>query len=91
MLTDHHRFLADQFAGRAPLVDRHFADVPHLTAVTGSPLLTESIAWLDCSLESVTVGGDHEIYIGRASAVGHGSGVETDPLIYFESQYRRLQ
>jgi len=90
LLTNRHRFLADRFAGRAPLVDRRFADVAHLTAATGSPLLAESIAWLDCRLESRMACGDHDIYIGRAEAVGHGTGDELDPLVYFDSEYHRL-
>lgn len=90
MLTERHRFLADRFAGRAPLVDRYFEDVSHTTAVTGSPILADSIAWLDCRVEHILSGGDHTIYIGRAVAVGHGSGDELDPLLYFDSQYRKL-
>lgn len=89
-LTNGHRFLADRFAGRAPTVDRRFADVPHLTAETGAPLLADSIAWLDCRLETHIQGGDHVVYIGRAAVVGHGTGDEGDPLLYFDSAYRRL-
>jgi flavin reductase (DIM6/NTAB) family NADH-FMN oxidoreductase RutF len=91
MLTNRHRFLADRFAGRAPLVDRRFADVSFRTAATGAPLLSDSIAWLDCRVDAQYPGGDHTIFIGRVEAVGHGSGDEDDPLIYFESSYRRLQ
>jgi 3-hydroxy-9,10-secoandrosta-1,3,5(10)-triene-9,17-dione monooxygenase reductase component len=91
MLTNKHRFLADRFAGRAPLVDRKFVDVPYLTATTGSPLLSDSIAWIDCRLESCYPGGDHHLYVGEAVATGHGTGDETDPLIYFDSSYRRVR
>ena len=91
MLTNGQRFLADRFAGRAPLVDRHFDDVPHLISETGSPLLAESICWLDCTLESHTPSGDHGIYLGRAVSVGHGSGDESDAMIYFESLYHSLR
>jgi flavin reductase (DIM6/NTAB) family NADH-FMN oxidoreductase RutF len=90
MLTNRQRFLADRFAGRAPLVDRKFADVPHLTASTGSPLLAECISWLDCSLERTIPGGDHMVYVGRAVMVGHGIGDEADPLLYFDSSYRGI-
>ncbi len=90
LLTNRHRFVADRFAGRAPLVDRRFSDVPHLMARTGSPLLADAIAWLDCRLESAQPGGDHTIYVGRALAVGHGTGDEEDPLLYFNSRYARL-
>ena len=91
LLTNRHRFLADRFAGRAPLVDRHFGDVPHIIAPTGSPVLTESIAWLDCRLDSRTPNGDHNVYVGRVEAVGHGEGDEADPLVYYGSVYRSLR
>jgi flavin reductase (DIM6/NTAB) family NADH-FMN oxidoreductase RutF len=91
LLTNTHRFLADRFAGRAPAVDRRFADVPHVVAETGSPLLADCIAWLDCAVESHYTGGDHVIYIGGALSVGHGTGDETDPLIYFDSSYKRIR
>jgi flavin reductase (DIM6/NTAB) family NADH-FMN oxidoreductase RutF len=91
MLTNRQRFLADRFAGRAPLVDRRFEDVPHLLAATGSPLLADSIAWLDCRLDRHWEGGDHHVYIGHAEAVGHGLGDESDPLIYYESVYHSLR
>jgi flavin reductase (DIM6/NTAB) family NADH-FMN oxidoreductase RutF len=91
LLTNQHRFVADRFADRAPSVDRLFRDVPHLTATTGAPLLAESIAWLDCRLENHKECGDHGLYIGRAETVGHGTGDESDPLVYFESRYHRLR
>jgi flavin reductase (DIM6/NTAB) family NADH-FMN oxidoreductase RutF len=90
MLTNRHRFLADRFAGRAPLVDRRFGDVPHSLGPTGSPILSEAIAWIDCTLEQHLQAGDHTIYVGRAVLVGHGTGDESDPLLYFESTYRRV-
>ena len=90
MLTNKHQYLADRFAGRAPLVDRRFADIPFVLASTGSPLLADAIAWLDCALETDLPAGDHRLYIGRAMAVGHGSGDETDPLLYYDSSYKRL-
>ncbi len=91
MLTNRQQFLADRFAGRAPLVDRRFSDVPHVRGKTGMPLLTDAIYWLDCRVESLHPGGDHTIYIGEALSVGHGRGDETDPLIYFDSSYRQIQ
>lgn len=91
MLTYLQQFLADRFAGRAPLVDRHFDSVPYVTAITGSPLLTESIAWLDCRLHTHIDGGDHVLYVGEAVAVAEGTGSADDPLVYFNSTYRRLR
>lgn len=90
MLSNRQRFVADRFAGRAPLMDSRFREVPHFTAETGCPLLSESISWLDCELDTILPGGDHELYLGRALVTGHGSGDESEPLLYFQSEYRRI-
>jgi flavin reductase (DIM6/NTAB) family NADH-FMN oxidoreductase RutF len=90
VLTNASRFTADRFAGRAPLADRHFADIPHVVARTGSPVLTESMYWLDCELVSSESCGDHIVYVGRVLASGRGAGSDDDPMLYFDSSYRRL-
>jgi flavin reductase (DIM6/NTAB) family NADH-FMN oxidoreductase RutF len=86
ILSDEQEFLAERFAARAPLVNAHFDGVPYHTAITGSPILTESVAWYDCRVEAMHDGGDHAIFIGRVEAIG--VGVETkSPLVYFANRY----
>lgn len=42
-----------------------FAGVPHeISAITGSPLLTGSLAWFECVTERVIEAGDHSLLIG---------------------------
>jgi len=85
-------YIADRFAGRIPLAEGEdrFDGVPLTQAVTGSPLLSEAIAWLDCRLYATYDGVTHWIYIGEVLATYHR---ETDnaPLIYFDRDYRELQ
>ena len=33
--------------------------------VTGSPLLAGTVGWVDCTIESVHPGGDHDVVLGR--------------------------
>lgn len=85
------QFLSDQFAGLAPRASRSFAGIEHFTSATGAPILTSSIAWADCrTLQSVET-GDHRCYIGRAEALGSGTGDEDDPLMYYLNRYKRLR
>lgn len=64
ILAAGHSDVSNGFArsGIAPatweLVGRHHG-------TTGSPRLAGALAWLDCSLERLLPGGDHEIAIGR--------------------------
>ncbi len=90
LLSEEQEFLSDRFAARAPLVNDRFEGVPYYTAVTGSPILAESIAWYDCRVDSMIDGGDHMIFIGRVEAIGFGSPTRS-PLLYYSNSYRRLK
>jgi flavin reductase (DIM6/NTAB) family NADH-FMN oxidoreductase RutF len=59
------------------------------TAVTGAPILTNALAWLDCTIHSRFPTGTHTIYVGEVQA----SGVprpDGRPLIYWNRGYRHL-
>jgi 3-hydroxy-9,10-secoandrosta-1,3,5(10)-triene-9,17-dione monooxygenase reductase component len=90
ILSDDQEFLSERFAARAPLVNDRFEGVPYQTAVTGSPILDQSIAWYDCRVDSVIDGGDHAIFIGRVEAIGFGDEARR-PLLYYANQYTRLK
>lgn len=55
---------------------------------TGSPLLDDVIAWIDCTIESVTDVGDHYIVIGRVRALDTVS--TTAPLVFYRGGYGRF-
>lgn len=56
--------------------------------VTGSPVLSGGIAWMDCRLTEVHEGGDHSIFLGEVVELGRQR--EADPLIFFEGRYRSI-
>lgn len=68
----------DQFAGIA------WHDAP----VTGSPVLSGGLAYLDCRLVEVLPGGDHSVFL--AEVVDAGTLRDGDPLVFYQSRYRRL-
>jgi len=48
-----------------------FAGVPYdASPVSGSPRLTDTAAWIDCTIHAVHTGGDHLIVVGRVDALG---------------------
>ncbi|MCZ8157983.1 MAG: flavin reductase family protein [Leptospira sp.] len=57
------------------------------TAATGSPILSGSLASLDCRLENMIDAGDHLIVIGH---VEEAIAMEGQPLLYFNRNYRNL-
>ena len=42
-----------------------FAGVDYSTSVTGSPILKDCIAWMDCTVITACDAGDHTLFIGE--------------------------
>lgn len=59
------------------------------TAVTGAPILKDSLAWLDCTVYARYWVGTHSIYIGEVQASSTPRPDEL-PLIYWNRGYRHL-
>lgn len=79
--------LSNRFAW---LKDRdRFAEGDWATAVTGAPILTTALAWLDCTIYERHPAGTHTIFVGevQASAVPRPNEA---PLIYWNRGYRGL-
>src|SRR3954471_20340615 len=77
-----------RFAGKVPEGQDRFTGLDVITAVTGSPILPEVLAWLDCRVSAGLDGGDHTIFVGEVLAVGAMS--VGDPILYHNRQWRRL-
>jgi flavin reductase (DIM6/NTAB) family NADH-FMN oxidoreductase RutF len=88
LLSDRQEFLADRFAGRAPLVNRRFDGVKHRLTGHGLPVLEECLAWFVCEVSGTQDVGDHVAFFGRVVEAGYGTGIE--PLLYFDGAYRTL-
>jgi len=55
----------------------------------GLPVLAGTVAHLECEVERIDEGGDHEILLGRV--VSHGKHKEApDPLLFYQGAYRKL-
>jgi flavin reductase (DIM6/NTAB) family NADH-FMN oxidoreductase RutF len=76
--------ISRQFATPGP---KDFSDLKITTSVTGSPVLAESLAFLDCRVADILPGGDHDIFVGEILAGEYQGG---EPLLYFSGKYRRL-
>jgi flavin reductase (DIM6/NTAB) family NADH-FMN oxidoreductase RutF len=56
--------------------------------LTGAPLLAGALAWLECALAQVYEAGDHSIFLGRVSGLGHSTGREA--LLFFGGAYHQV-
>lgn len=80
------RFFA--LSGRS--IEGQFEGWPHHCGSTnGIPVLSSAIAGLDCRTVAVHDGGDHSIIVGEVREVT-ASEVDCDPLVFFNSGYRRI-
>jgi flavin reductase (DIM6/NTAB) family NADH-FMN oxidoreductase RutF len=68
-------------------VDAKFEGLAFRTEVTGAPILTEALAWVDCRLWAEYPGGDHTIFVGEVVA---GDAREGIPIIYYRGGYGRF-
>jgi flavin reductase (DIM6/NTAB) family NADH-FMN oxidoreductase RutF len=90
---------AGQFDGvpcvNAPWVDGPRVNAPRVNAPgvntpwmpgrrDGVPLLIGAMCWLGCELEQRIPMGDHELVLGRVTAVTAGDG---EPLLYFSGKF----
>jgi flavin reductase (DIM6/NTAB) family NADH-FMN oxidoreductase RutF len=89
ILESGHEFVAERFAGRAPLPDRSFSGIAHRIEA-GAPIIIGALAWCVGSIGGNELVGDHRLV--RVTVRAAGSGEDTDdPLVTYEGRYRRLE
>jgi 3-hydroxy-9,10-secoandrosta-1,3,5(10)-triene-9,17-dione monooxygenase reductase component len=69
----------------APAGAGRFAGVPWEPAPSGAPILTGALTWADCRIDVIHPGGDHDIVIGRVTALG--SCRDAGPLVFHRGRY----
>lgn len=80
-------------------VDQFHGVAWHPAPVTGCPVLSEGLAFLDCYVADVHSGGDHSIFLGEVADLGrlgetpgatNGDTPARRPLIWYGGGYHRL-
>ena len=85
ILREEQRDLSIRFA---QLPEGRFRGVEWTPGATGSPLLDGVLGVLDCRTIQVVDAGDHRVLVGEILGIAIGEG---RPLVFFESDYRRLE
>lgn len=71
--------------------DEHrFLEGTWTTALTGAPVLTDALVWLDCTIHERFAVGTHTIYVGEIQA-SHVPRPDGQPLVYWNRGYRQLK
>ncbi len=87
VLAEDQELLCRAFASKG--ADK-FAGVGWTPAASGSPRLAGALAWIDCTIEAVHDGGDHEICVGRVRELDVGAEAE-GPLVFYRGGYGRFE
>lgn len=85
MLSADQEQVSNQFAGSA---EDKFNGVVWTAGENGIPRIDNTLADLECDLETTYQGGDHTIYIGRVTHIHNNE--PTKPLLYFLGNYAQL-
>jgi flavin reductase (DIM6/NTAB) family NADH-FMN oxidoreductase RutF len=90
LLRDDEQALADRFAGRDGLEGaERYVGANWTTITTGTPILENGLAALDCEVDEMLPRYDHAIVIGRVRAVRLRVGVP--PLVYWQGDYHPFE
>lgn len=75
MLTEEQEHLSRCFATHSTERFEQFCCAPYHTAVTGAPILDNTLAFIDARVVAEYPGGDHAIFLGQVVAMGTGQQV----------------
>jgi len=87
VLGDHQEEVCRAFAAKG--VDR-FATISWRTASSGSPIIDDAVAWIDCRIDQVVEAGDHWLVLGRVLALDTHDTTRT-PLVFHRGGYGRVE
>jgi flavin reductase (DIM6/NTAB) family NADH-FMN oxidoreductase RutF len=80
------RELANRSADRTRTPAERFTGIRETTLVTGSPVVPDSLAVIDCLLAQVWPGGDHMLLLG--DVVGGSAERIDEPLLFYAGGFR---
>jgi len=87
VLAARQEFLAERFAGRAPVVDPRWREVPHHMGRNRIPLVDGCVASFECDLLHAHSAGDHQVFVGLVQQATREPG---EPLVYWDRTFWRL-
>lgn len=89
ILGREHAELGVRFAKMASDASDPFVGLALRTERTGSPILRQCLAWLDCRTYSLLPLGDHTVFVGEVEAAGCEPG-EGEPVLYYRRAWHAL-
>ena len=89
ILAEDQAEISKRFAGLIPDQDDRFEGLETETLVSGAPIITGGLAWLDCRVTQVIPAGTNTLFLAEVTAA-HGDGAGA-PLVYHDRDYRKIE
>jgi 3-hydroxy-9,10-secoandrosta-1,3,5(10)-triene-9,17-dione monooxygenase reductase component len=86
ILAEDQRPIAEKFSLTGE--GGRFQDLDYKTGKGGSPIIQNTIGFIDCKIVNVIPAGDHTLFIGEATDV---YAEEKNPLLYLNRHYVKLE
>lgn len=88
VLTEKQKEVSARFGSKEP--DK-FAGIDWELSPLGSPVITHSLAHIDCTVASVHGGGDHFVVFGAVKSLSEVPKVKPRPLLFYRGQYTGIE
>lgn len=88
ILTESQKHVSARFGSREP--DK-FAGIDWRPSPLGSPIIGDSLAYIDCTVSSVQDGGDHLVVFGAVASLSELPGVKPRPLLFYRGDYTGIE
>jgi len=88
ILSSEQEEIARRFAGRHREMVDPFWDLAYRPGQSGSPILADVVAWVDCSLYATYDGGDHTLFLGQVVEIGLDP--TRGPILFYGGAFRQL-
>ena len=88
-LAEDQKSTSDWFSGKGRDAENQFVDILFEPGENGAPILTGSLANLECETHQELPGGDHLIVVGRVTRIILEEDVRP-PLLFYGGAYRKM-
>lgn len=87
VLASTQQDISNRFAKKG---EDKFNSVSHARGATGAPVLDGVLLAIECKIDSIVAGGDHQIMLGELHRVVSNEVPGVEPLLYFGGRYAAL-
>lgn len=88
LLSEDQADYSERFASPDLTPNQQFEGVAHMLLDDGTPILTDTLAYVRCRKTAVYDAGDHVLIVAEVAEIVHQK--EGEPLLYYNTHYRTI-